>query len=112
MPGAPAITTASSSSSGRRYHEGPDPATRPGLVPPGNDCAGDVHPHRPAVRPGWDFWITRVLARPAVFFFLMVTGYFLAQSNWKRIERFLKKTALTYLATVVLYLPNVIRLKL
>lgn len=40
-----------------------------------------------------------------MFFFLMVTGYFLAQSNWKRIERFLKKTALTYLAAVALYLP-------
>ena len=55
--------------------------------------------------PGWDFWLTRVLARTAVPFFLMVTGHFLAQSGWKNTERFLKKTAFTYLAAVALYLP-------
>lgn len=54
---------------------------------------------------GWDFWLTRVLARAAVPFFLMVSGYFLARSEWKSTGRFLKKTALTYLAGVALYLP-------
>lgn len=53
----------------------------------------------------WDFWLTRVLARTAVPFFLMVSGYFLAQSDWKNTGRFLKKTALTYLAAVALCLP-------
>ena len=32
-----------------------------------------------SVSPLWDFWLTRVLARVAVPFFLMVSGYFLAQ---------------------------------
>ena len=58
-----------------------------------------------SVSEGWDFWLTSVLARTAVPFFLMVTGYFLAQSDWKSTGRFLKKTALTYLAAVALYLP-------
>ena len=58
-----------------------------------------------SVGDGWDFWLTRVLARTAVPFFLMVTGYFLARSGWKNTGRFLKKTALTYLAAVALYLP-------
>lgn len=53
----------------------------------------------------WDFWLCRVLARTAVPFFLMITGYFLARSEWKSTGRFLKKTALTYLAAVALYLP-------
>lgn len=57
------------------------------------------------VSPGWDFWLTRVLARTAVPFFLMVTGYFLARGGWGNTGRFLKKTALTYLAAVALYLP-------
>lgn len=58
-----------------------------------------------SVSGGWDFWLCRVLARVAVPFFLMVTGYFLARSEWKSTGRFLKKTALTYLAAVALYLP-------
>lgn len=58
-----------------------------------------------SVSAGWDFWLCRVLARVAVPFFLMVTGYFLARSEWKSTGRFLKKTALTYLAAVALYLP-------
>ena len=58
-----------------------------------------------SVSEGWDFWLTSVLARTAVPFFLMVTGYFLARSDWKSTGRFLKKTALTYLAAVALYLP-------
>lgn len=57
------------------------------------------------VGPSWDFWLTRVLARTAVPFFLMVSGYFLARSRWKSVPRFLKKTVLTYLAAAALYLP-------
>lgn len=57
------------------------------------------------VSPGWDFWLTGVLARIAVPFFFMVSGYFLARSDWKNTGRFLKKTALTYLAAAILYLP-------
>ena len=58
-----------------------------------------------SVSPGWDFWLTGVLARVAVPFFLMVSGYFLAQSDWNTAGRFLKKTTLTYLAAVALCLP-------
>lgn len=58
-----------------------------------------------AVSPSWDFWLTRILARTAVPFFLMVSGYFLAQGGWKSTGHFLKKTAFTYLAAVALYLP-------
>lgn len=58
-----------------------------------------------SVSTGWDFWLCRVLARVAVPFFLMVSGYFLARSEWKSTGQFLKKTALTYLAAVALYLP-------
>lgn len=57
------------------------------------------------ISPALDFWLTRVLARTAVPFFLMVSGYFLARSQWKTTGRFLKKTALTYLAAVILCLP-------
>ncbi len=52
-----------------------------------------------------DFWLCRCLARTAVPFFLMVSGYFLAQDHWKGLGRFLAKTAETYLAAVLLYLP-------
>ncbi len=54
-----------------------------------------------------DFWLTRVLARVAVPFFLMVSGYFLALGGWRRqkLKRFWAKTALLYLASVLLYLP-------
>ena len=55
--------------------------------------------------PTLDFWITRVLARVVVPFFLMVSGYFLARGGWEGTGRFLKKTLLTYGAAVVLYLP-------
>ena len=55
--------------------------------------------------PSWDFWLTRVLARTAVPFFFMVSGYFLAESEWKNTGKFLKKTILIDLAAVVLYLP-------
>ena len=52
-----------------------------------------------------DFWLTRVLARVAVPFFLMVSGYFLAQKNWCTVRAFWKKTALLYGFCVLLYLP-------
>lgn len=54
-----------------------------------------------------DFWLTRVLARVAVPFFLMVSGYFLQKGGWEkeRTGRFLKKTGLLYLGSVLLYLP-------
>ena len=55
--------------------------------------------------PGADFWLTRVLARVAVPFFFMVSGYFLSQKNWAHTGKFLKKTALVYALAVVLYLP-------
>ncbi len=52
-----------------------------------------------------DFYLTRVLARLSVPFFLMVSGYFLAKDGWRGTDRFLKKTAITYLVAIVLYLP-------
>ena len=58
-----------------------------------------------SVSPSWDFWLTRVLARTAVPFFFMVSGYFLAQNEWKNTGRFLKKAILVYLAAITLYLP-------
>ena len=55
--------------------------------------------------PGADFWLTRVLARVAVPFFFMVSGYFLSQRNWAHTGKFLKKTVLVYALAVLLYLP-------
>ena len=52
-----------------------------------------------------DFLLTRVLGRAAVPFFLMVSGYFLARSQWRTVPRLLKKTAILYGAAIVLYLP-------
>ena len=52
-----------------------------------------------------DFWLTRVLARVAVPFFFLTTGYFLAQSGWTNAPRFLKKTGLLSLLSILLYLP-------
>lgn len=54
-----------------------------------------------------DFWLTRITARIAVPFFLMVSGYFLAQGGWNKakVMRFLKKTAFLYLLSILLYLP-------
>lgn len=52
-----------------------------------------------------DFWLTRVLARIAVPFFFLTTGYFLAQSGWSNAPRFLKKTGLLSLISILLYLP-------
>lgn len=58
-----------------------------------------------SLAPAADFWLARVLARVAVPFFLMVSGYFLASADWKPLRRFWFHTALVYLAAVLLYLP-------
>lgn len=55
--------------------------------------------------PTVDFWLTRVLARMAVPFFLMTTGYFLGRSEWKKTGHQLKKLCLLYAICVALYLP-------
>lgn len=52
-----------------------------------------------------DFYLTRVLGRVAVPFFLMVSGYFLAKGNWQKTWTFWKKTALLYGVCILLYLP-------
>ncbi len=58
-----------------------------------------------------DFLLSRVLARIAVPFFLMVTGYFVLyaamreDSGIRRILHAIKKTGFLYLAVTILYLP-------
>ena len=52
-----------------------------------------------------DFWLTRVLARVAVPFFLMTTGYFLSWDHWAGAGRQVKKLCLLYGVCVLLYLP-------
>ncbi len=55
-----------------------------------------------------DFVLTRVIARVAVPFFLMTSGFFLISryaDGAGRLVSFLKKTALIYLAATVLYIP-------
>lgn len=55
-----------------------------------------------------DFILTRVIARVAVPFFFMTSGYFLISRyarNGKRLTKFLKKTALLYLSAMLLYVP-------
>lgn len=59
-----------------------------------------------------DFVLTRILARIAVPFFLMVSGFFLLpqylfekNTDSRPLHTFLKKTGLLYLAAVLLYLP-------
>ncbi len=59
-----------------------------------------------------DFFFTRVLARIAVPFFLMVTGYFLLPQylyeksmDTRPLRQFLKKSFLLYMAAVILYFP-------
>ena len=58
-----------------------------------------------SLSPTADFFLTRALARVAVPFFLMVSGYFLAKDQWRRTGAFLKRTCLLYGAAVLLYLP-------
>ncbi|NLT14663.1 MAG: serine racemase VanT catalytic subunit [Clostridiales bacterium] len=56
-----------------------------------------------------DFIITRIAARVAVPFFLMISGYFLAirenGGDRRHFRSFLKKTAIVYGAAIVIYLP-------
>lgn len=57
-----------------------------------------------------DFILTRVLARVAVPFFMMVTGYFVlyaavAEGSFRRIWHSLKKIGFLYLTVTLLYLP-------
>ena len=57
-----------------------------------------------------DFILTRVLARVAVPFFMMVTGFFVLygaveEGSFGRIGHSLKKLGLLYLAVTLLYLP-------
>lgn len=54
---------------------------------------------------GADLWLTRVLARVAVPFFLMVSGYFLAQKDWTGTGKLIRKSLCVYIGAVVLYLP-------
>lgn len=59
-----------------------------------------------------DFIFTRILARMAVPFFLMVSGYFLLpqylfehSGDYQPLFRFLKKTLSLYLTAIIIYLP-------
>lgn len=61
---------------------------------------------------GADFFLTRILARIAVPFFLMVTGQFVAAGflnpsvrTTARLHKFLQKTMLLYIFCILLYLP-------
>lgn len=58
--------------------------------------------------PTCDFILTRIFARTAVPFFLMTSGFFMI-SRWTpnndRLKKFVKKTALIYLAAILLYIP-------
>ncbi len=65
-----------------------------------------------SVSEGADFFLTRVLARIAVPFFLMVTGQFVAAGflnpsvrTTARLHKFLQKTMLLYVFCILLYLP-------
>lgn len=55
-----------------------------------------------------DFILTRIIARIAVPFFFMVTGYFVLPDSIRhngRVLKFLKKTGILYLTAMILYLP-------
>ena len=58
-----------------------------------------------SVSPLADFWLTRVLARLGVPFFLVTTGYFLARRGWRGLRGFWLRTLGVYLAAAALYLP-------
>lgn len=53
-----------------------------------------------------DFFVTRIMARIAVPFFFMVSGFFLL-AEWKqeKVIQFLKKTLYIYIVAIVLYFP-------
>ena len=55
-----------------------------------------------------DFILTRIIARIAVPFFFMTSGFFLISrysKNSGRLKTFIKKTALIYAAAILIYLP-------
>ena len=52
-----------------------------------------------------DFWLTRIVARLAVPFFLVITGYFLADCTTSRLLGQIKKLIMLYGVSVMLYLP-------
>lgn len=56
------------------------------------------------IHPDGDFWLTRVLARVAVPFFLMTTGQFALKSAVSA-RKFLRKTLALYALAILLYLP-------
>ena len=61
-----------------------------------------------SVSPEGDFILTRILARTAVPFFFMVTGYFVlpkALEEGRRALLYLKRIGMIYLASVILYIP-------
>lgn len=57
------------------------------------------------VSPLADLWFTRILARIAVPFFLMTTGYFLSKTDWSRSGHQIKKLCRLYGISILLYLP-------
>lgn len=57
-----------------------------------------------SVSPQADFWLTRVLARIAVPFFFMVSGFFLPDS-FAKLRKQEKKLFFLYALSIVLYLP-------
>lgn len=55
-----------------------------------------------------DFVLTRIIARIAVPFFFMTSGFFLItrySQNTDRLKAFIKKTAIIYIAAILIYLP-------
>ena len=65
-----------------------------------------------SISDGADFFLTRILARIAVPFFLMVTGQFVVADflepsarSVQKLKKYLKKTALLYAFCIILYLP-------
>lgn len=60
-----------------------------------------------------DFFLTRILARIAVPFFLMITGQFVAadffanadDNTKKRLKKYLSRICLLYIAAILIYLP-------
>ncbi len=58
-----------------------------------------------------DFFLTRILARVAVPFFLMITGQFIAadfftnNSTKLKLKKYLSKICLLYMAAILIYLP-------
>lgn len=54
---------------------------------------------------GYSFLLTRILARLAVPFFLMVTGHFVLSFPPDRVKKYLNSSLKAYLAVTLLYLP-------